>query len=245
MLDPRFLERPIAHRGLWNETRPENSLAAIRAAVAAGYGIEIDLQVSADQQAMMFHDETLDRMTDRSGWIAEQTAQRLNQLNLVGTNELIPTFAAVLKAVAGKVPLLVELKNQTLHPGSKIGPLEQAVADDLAGYEGPVAVMSFNRGMVANLARMRPDVPRGITGKCWNRSGVAKDKIAGLNDYSQLEETGSSFVSHNWRDLSMPSVTRLKAAGVPILCWTIRNPEEEATARQVADNITFERYVPA
>ena len=152
-LPAAFLAAPIAHRALHDVAagRPENSRAAVRAAVVAGYGIEIDLQLSRDGVAMVFHDETLERLTPRQGWLRDLTAADLSTTPLTGGNEGIPTFAEILTLVAGRVPLLVELKDQTLRMDDTDGRLEAATAAALQGYGGPVAIMSFNPHCLAHL----------------------------------------------------------------------------------------------
>ena len=132
-LPAAFLERPIAHRALHGPGRPENSRAAIRAAVAAGYGIEIDVQPSADGVAMVFHDADLDRLTGTAGPIRGRTAADLARLPLHGGDEGIPTLAEVLALVAGRVPLLVEIKDQDGALGPGVGALEAATAAACAG----------------------------------------------------------------------------------------------------------------
>lgn len=247
-LPPDFLARPIAHRGLHGPDAPENSLAAVRAAVAAGYGIEIDLQPSADGVAMVFHDARLDRMTNSGGLVHERPAAALRALPLAGGPETIPTLEEVLEAVAGRVPLLLELKDQSPPDGPGIGPLEAAVAQALEGYDGPVAVMSFNPRSVAEMAARAPQVPRGLTSDAWEgpeREGLSPETLSLLRELRAFDTVGACFVSHDADDLDNPALRRLKARGVPILTWTIRSPEEEERARRVADQITFEGYRPA
>lgn len=248
-LPERFLTTPIAHRGLHDKAdgRPENSAAAIRAAVAAGYGIEIDVQPSADAQAMVFHDYMLDRLTAASGPIAARPASDLADLPLLGSHEGVPTLADVLAIVDGKVPLLVEIKDQDGALGPDVGPLEAAVAAALSGYEGDVAVMSFNPNSVAAMARCLPDTPRGLVTEDFFDPGydaLPEPLRAALTRIDGFGASGASFISHNHRDLATEPVARLKSAGVPVLCWTIKSSEEEATARKIADNVTFEGYLP-
>ena len=253
MLPDAFLRVPLAHRAYHDKAagRPENSLAAIRAAVEHGYGIEIDVQPSADGRAMVFHDYVLDRLTGQTGPVRARTADELGAIGLAGGTEGIPTLEQVLALVAGRVPLLIEIKDQDGTLGPNVGPLEAAVARDLDGYAGPVAVMSFNPHAVAAMARAAPDVPRGLTTcdfapKNW--PGVPSDtrvQLAGIPDFDRV---GASFISHDARDLAAPRVAELKARGVPVLCWTIRSPEAETQAREIADTVTFEGYaasVPA
>ncbi len=243
-----FLRRPIAHRALHGAGRPENSLAAVRAAVAAGYGIEIDVQPSADRVAMVFHDYALDRLTDETGPIAQRSAADLAATPLKGDREGIPTLSQVLAEVDGKVPVLIEIKDQDGAMGPDIGSLQAWVAEALTGYRGPVAVMSYNPHVVAAMAKLAPGVPRGLTTSGWDHgnalllSAAARSHLAAIEDFDRV---GACFISHDWRNLTNPRVADLKAQGVPILCWTIRSAAEESQAREIADNITFERYAAA
>lgn len=239
---------PIAHRGLHGPGRPENSLSAARAAIAAGYGIECDLQRAADGEAMVFHDQDLDRLTGRRGPLAALPAATLAAIPLAGgSGEAIPTLAALLALVAGRVPLLIEVKDQTGHLGDEIGALEARTAALLAGYSGPVALMSFNPHSVAALAQAAPHIPRGLTScnfpaRDWPLPAARRAGLAALADFDRV---GASFVSHDRTDLANPAILARKARGVPILCWTVRSRAQEAAARRVADNITFEGYAPA
>ena len=247
MLDPSFCQIPLAHRGLHDAARArrENSLSAMQAAVDAGYGIELDLQISADGQAMVFHDETLDRMTVRAGWVASTSAAALAATPLLdGGGDTIPTLEQVLECVAGKVPLLIELKDQTLHPGGTLGPLELATAEALRGYDGPVAVMSFHPEMVANLASAAPEIARGLTGERSHDATLTRAQNDALTDYADFDRVRASFVSHFHEQLDAPAISGLKARRVPILCWTIRDQDQADTALKIADNITFEGFAP-
>lgn len=249
-----FLRLPLAHRGLHDRAqgRPENSLAAFRAAIAAGFGIELDVQPSADGGAMVFHDETLDRLTARKGPVAALPAEELGRIPLSGGEEGIPTLAQVLALVAGRVPLLIELKDQSgsLSPGHgpDAGRLEAAVAAELADYDGPVAVMSFNPHSMARLQDQAPGVARGLV-TCdfaaddW--PGVDPADLAALRGIPDLERVGGSFISHDVRDLDAPAVARIAGAGHDILCWTVRSAAQEGRARDHAQGITFEGYTPA
>jgi glycerophosphoryl diester phosphodiesterase len=245
-----FLRLPIAHRAYHDRAagRPENSRAAVRAAVAAGYGIEIDLQLSRDGVPMVFHDETLERLTPRDGWLRDLTAAELAAIPLTGGDEGIPTLAEVLELVAGQVPLLIELKDQTLRMAETDGRLEAATAAALARYTGPVAVMSFNPHCMAHMARLAPNLPRGITTSAYDPTDWAPlpadicERLRPIPDYDRVE---ASFISHEAADLNRPRVAELAAQGAAILCWTIRSPAAEAEARRIAQNVTFEHYPAA
>ncbi|MCB1389243.1 MAG: phosphodiesterase [Rhodobacteraceae bacterium] len=249
-----FLRLPLAHRALHDAgaRRPENSLPAIRAAIREGYGIEIDLQPSADGQAMVFHDHDLDRLTYETGPVAARSAAELQRIRVRSSPEPIPTLRQVLAEVAGRVPLLIEIKDQSGVFGPTNGVLEAAAATALQGYEGPVAVMSFNPSAVGHMARLAPQIARGLTtyafppedfpGEIGPELEAHRRALAAIADYDLVE---ASFISHHWRDLDRPRVAELKGQGAAVLCWTIRSPEQEAEARRVAQNITFERYLAA
>lgn len=250
-LPEALLHRPIAHRALHDRAAraPENSMPAVRAAIAAGYGIEIDLQPSADGEAMVFHDDDLDRLTHARGSVRARRTAELQSLRLRDCDEPIPTLAEVLAEVKGRVPLLIEIKDQSGRMGETDGVLEAATARALADYAGPVAVMSFNPFSVGRMATLAPAVPRGQTTYAFPAEDfpnpLTPDQEAArraLAEIADFDRVGASFISHHWRDLTRPRVTALRDQGVPVLCWTIRSPEEEATARKVAHNVTFEGY---
>ncbi|MHC9235464.1 glycerophosphodiester phosphodiesterase family protein [Pseudooceanicola sp. 502str34] len=246
-LPEAFLTTPIAHRAYHDRAqgRPENGRAAIRAAIAAGYGIEIDLQPSADGKAMVFHDYDLARLTGAEGMIRMRKAADLAELPLIGGDEGIPSFAEVLEIVAGQVPLLVEIKDQDGLLGPGVGALEAAAVADLKGYKGPVALMSFNPNSVRTCAGLAPEIPRGLTTCSFRPAdwrGVPKQRLDRLARIPDADPVGASFLSHEHRDLDRPRVQELKDRGLAILCWTIRSAEEEDRARRIAQNVTFEDY---
>ncbi|OCX65850.1 phosphodiesterase [Thioclava sp. SK-1] len=247
-LHPDFLRLPLAHRALHDRAkgRPENSRAAICAAVEAGYGIEIDLQLSCDGVPMVFHDYTLDRLTGHSGAVHAKTAAQLGATGLRDAQDGIPTLSQVLSLVDGKVPLLVELKDQDDPQGAGGGPLEQAAAQVLTQYGGPLAVMSFSPLAMARFHAAAPQIATGLTTCAYSAEhfpdmpAVLRSRLSQISDYNAI---GGSFISHQWQDLDMARVHDLKARGAAILCWTIRTSEHAAQARQIADNITFEGFL--
>ena len=248
-LPDSFLRLPIAHRALHDRSagRIENAPQSIRAAVDAGYAIEIDLQLSSDGVPMVFHDEDLDRLTGETGPLNARTAVELGRIVLTGSTDTIPTLAEVLTLIGGKVPLLIEIKDQTLVMAPTDGRLEAATANALKGYKGDVALMSFNPHSIAHMARLAPHLPRGLTTSAYQPDDWAPlpvqvcDRLRPIPDY---DPTGSCFISHEGRDLARPRVADLKAQGAKILCWTIRSAADEALVRKIADNVTFEGYLP-
>jgi hypothetical protein len=150
-----------------------------------------------------------------------------------------------LELVAGQVPLLIEIKDQDGAMGEDLGPLEAAAAKVLAAYDGPVGLMSFNPHSVALMAELLPDVPRGIVTSAyrtddWPLSTETCDHLRGIPDFDRVD---ASFVSHEVNDLDRPRIAELKASGANILCWTVKSAAQEAQAREVAQNITFEQYL--
>ncbi len=249
-LPAAFLRTPIAHRGLHDKSvgRIENSLSAIRAAVDHGYGIEIDIQRDRAGTPLVFHDYTLNRLVGTAGNLVEKTPADRAVLKLSGSDEKIPEFSEVLDLVAGRVPLLVEIKDQDMRLGTNVGPLEAEVAAALSGYEGPVAVMSFNPHSVAAFASHAPDVPIGLVTDAFVQEEwptVSAERLAELADIGDAETLGVDFVSHDHVSLRSAPIQRLQAAGMPILCWTIRSETEQSEALEVADQVTFEDYLPA
>lgn len=245
-LPTAFFKSPFAHRALHDiaDGRPENSRAAIRAAVSAGYGIEIDVQLSADGAAMVFHDYALERLTGAKGAVRVQPANALAQIQLTGGDEGIPTLPEVIDLIAGRVPLVVEIKDQDGGMGADIGPLEDATAAALRGYPGDVALMSFNPNSVARMAELAPNIPRGLVTSAyryedWPLPKATCDRLRDIPDYDRV---GASFISHEAADLNRARVSDLKARGAMVCCWTIRSAAQEADARKIADNITFENY---
>lgn len=247
-LPSALLRMPIAHRGLHGPRVPENSLAAFRAAIDAGYAIECDIQHLADGTPIVFHDYDLTRLAGDEAFVADCSADDLSGFRLLRTDERIPTLQEMLREVAGRVPLLIEIKDQDGRLGDNIGDLQDRVAETLGGYDGPVAVMSFNPEVVARFHSVAPDIPVGLTTDGFDADdwpmldADTRDRLSRIADF---ERSGAGFIAHHFRDLHDPAVLALKARGVPVLCWTVRSPQDEAMAREVADNITFEGYLAA
>lgn len=249
-LPKSFVSHPLAHRALHDVSagRPENSSSAIRAAMQAGYGVEIDVQLSADGTAMVFHDDALDRLTHEHGLVRDRTAAELSAIRLRGGDEGIPTLAEVLAQIGGAVPVLIEVKDQDGALGTDVGPLERSVAQALETYEGPAAVMSFNPHSVAALGELAPNVPRGLVTSAYIAEDWAPLPVATcdrLRDIPDYDRVGATFISHEVTDLARPRVAALKQSGAAILCWTVTSAAQERMARRVVDGITFEGYAAA
>jgi len=248
-INPEFWALPFAHRGLHNHDRAENSLAAIEAAIDAGYAIEIDVQPSSDGEAMVFHDYELERLTGEAGRIDERSAKQLSAVKLSGGGGTIPTLAEALDLIAGRVPLLIEIKDQSESFIRTDGALERRVCEcvERSGSIDSCAIMSFNPFSAEHVREFLPDVARGVVSYDFQHehdAGVAADHRADLAALRWFEETEADFVSYGAASLPTPRTDALREAGVPVFCWTIRSPEQAEVALMHCDQITFEGYLP-
>lgn len=241
-----FLARPIAHRALHGGPRVENSIAAIEAAIERDFPIEIDVQLTADAEAVVFHDYDLRRLTPEMGPVRQRSAAQLQAMPYMAGPGTIPVLAQVLDVIAGRVPLVIEIKDQDGALGADVGKLEAAVCRAIDGYEGDLAVMSFNPHSMWEMKRLCPDLPRGLVTDIfdpddWPVPIPTLDRLREIPDYDHV---GASFISHRASDLARPRVSDLKNDGAHILCWTIKSASDAKAALEVAHNVTFEGYDP-
>ena len=244
-----FINGPIAHRTLHDVKSgiPENAWEGVEEAISRGYAIEIDLQLSRDGIPVVFHDYKLNRVTDEIGFISDRRAAELEKIILKGGRKGIPRFDAFMSYIAGRVPVLIELKDQDGTLGNSPSVFETAVCKILDKYTGPVAVMSFNPFMIERCAKLSPNIPRGLITEVFkqeewpNISKLRCNKLTKITDYFTA---GATFISHDHMDLKSDEVDRLKKAGAKILCWTVRTQNEDIEARKIADSVTFENYLP-
>lgn len=234
-----------SHRGLHTTAgAPENSLAAFTASIDAGYGIELDVQTASDGTPMVFHDFSLERLTVAKGSLAAQSASVLSRLKLGNSNETIPTLAATLELVDGRAPLLIEIKSP---PRARIGPLEACIAGLLEGYQGRFAVQSFNPDSMAWFVDNAPGFVRGqIAANFISRPDPSMWWARRLV-WSKLWSCQLSrphFVSYHVLALPCPATRRVRAQGVPLLCWTVRTAAQRARAELYADSYIFEGFLP-
>jgi glycerophosphoryl diester phosphodiesterase len=240
-----LIERPIAHRGLHGGGIVENTLGAAAAAVERKYGIEVDLQLSADGEVMVFHDTTLDRLTEATGPLAARNAAELRRISLRNSDERIPTLHELLDRVAGRTPLVLELKSEWNGDDS----LAARVSEILAGYAGPVAAMSFDPQLLIALQRHAPGLPRGIVAERyyddpeWNQLPPGKRFLFG--NLLHIPRTKPHFIAYYVRDL--PALAPLIARhllGMKLLTWTVRTDSEQRRARRWANQMIFEGFRP-
>ncbi len=228
-----------AHRGLHRPEGPaENSLPAFAAAIAAGYGAECDVRLSADAIAHVFHDARLDRMVDNAtGPLAARTAAELAACALRQGSGPVPRLAALLALIAGRAPLLIELK---IDHWREIHPLCKAVLHDLRHYDGPAAVMSFHPGVSRWFHHFGRAIPHGLVMTEENRKGARGRAMRHL----AIGCARPDFLAYDIRDLPSPLVQSLRAKGMPVLSWTVRDASQWQTVAAEADAPIFEGSVP-
>lgn len=233
--------RPFAHRGLHDGRagRPENSLAAFAAAVADGYGIELDVQAAADGQAMVFHDWSLVRMTGADGGIRDHDASVLSGLRLQQSRQMIPTLAQVLELIAGRSPVIVEIKSAP----DQLGAAEEAAFRVLETYNGPFAVTSFNPRSLAWFRNRAPSWPRGQNSGSRHFSAALPvwRRLAGRY-LLDIDRARPNFFVYDRLDLPCWSASRVRAAGKPLLTFTVRDRAEMRRLAPYIDNVIFEGF---
>jgi glycerophosphoryl diester phosphodiesterase len=239
--------RPVAHRGLHGAGAVENTPSAFSAAIAAGYAIELDLQITADGEAVVYHDDALGRLTDGSGRLAALTAAELSRVAFKATADRIVTFGELLDLVAGRATLVIELKSHwDADPR-----LPRRAAAVLAGYGGPAALMSFDPFQIATVRAAAPAVVRGlIAQRVGGRpshgasQGLAARLRRSAGYLANLVRARPQFLAYAVADLPALPPRIAHALGLPVLTWTVRTEADRAAAAKWADQIIFEGWRP-
>lgn len=241
--------RPIAHRGYHDAARGciENTPSAVTAALDKNFSIEVDLQESADGQPIVFHDDTLDRLTFDSGPVIARTAAELRAVRMRGTDDPMWLLDDLLALVDGRVGLCIEIKSRFRRTPSR--DFIAAIAASLQRYDGPAAVKSFDPDMLALMRQAAPEIPRGALGdgardlKEWGRASRV-ERFA-LRHMLHAPRTRPSFVSYWVKDLPAPAPSLLRRLfGLPLITWTVRTPEDRKRADLFADQMVFEGFDP-
>ncbi|MES2894416.1 MAG: glycerophosphodiester phosphodiesterase [Pseudomonadota bacterium] len=231
---------PVAHRGLWaKDGAPENSLGAFQAACKAGYGIELDVQLSADGEAMVFHDEDLERMTGVKGRLRDRTAADLAELRLKETDEPIPTLMDTLAIVGQRAMVHVELKT----PFGEVGPLEKRVHDILIDHAGPVCVIGFNPYSHAWFADRFPGVLRGLDSYNYKRAPhLAEEQREAFARLEHVAIARPHFLALSVDMVGDPRAKAFRDKGMPVVAWTVRDKGQWETIKPHCDNLIFEGF---
>jgi glycerophosphoryl diester phosphodiesterase len=227
--------RPIAHRGLHdgNRLRWENTLSAFEAAAAAGYAIECDVVLSSDGVPMVFHDLTLERLTGVQGEVIARSSGELGELRIGGTQDRIPALAQALALIAGRVPVVIELKGHDAADARLVA----AVAGALGSYSGQAAIMSFDPWLVRRFPIDAPGIAGGLTAE-----GM---KASDMEAHCAMLAHGIGFVSYCVDHLPNRFVTLCRERlNMPVITWTVRNPDQVKRTFDHADQMTFEGFLP-
>ncbi|MGH6726820.1 MAG: glycerophosphodiester phosphodiesterase family protein [Pseudolabrys sp.] len=242
-----LIARPIAHRGLHDAAAGavENTASAFGAAVAGNYGIETDLQISADGEAFVHHDDALGRLTEGSGRLADMTSAEIKAVRFKTSSDRMMTLGDLCDFVGGRATLLLELKSH--FDGDRR--VAQRAAAVLANYAGPAAVMSFDPLLIEAARAASPGLPRGIiaernyTDHEWDRLPASEKRCMAF--FLHANRTRPNFIAYSVTDL--PAATPLIARsvfGLPLLTWTVRSEDDRARAARWADQIIFEGWRP-
>jgi glycerophosphoryl diester phosphodiesterase len=240
-----LIARPIAHRGLHDAAHgiPENTAGAMRAAIAGSYGIETDVQISADGEAMVHHDDALGRLTEGEGRLDSLSTAELKRVPFRDSDEHMMTLGELCDLVAGRVTMLVELKSR--FDGDPRLPAR--VASVLAGYRGPVAPMSFDPRQLAMLRQKAPRLTRGIVAAKY-RPHPYWDRMPawmryGMGSLVPALTARPQFVAYGIADLPAPAPLLARyVLGMPLLTWAVRTPQERQRAARYADQMIFEGF---
>jgi glycerophosphoryl diester phosphodiesterase len=239
--------RPVAHRGLHDRARGilENMPGAVQAAIAGNFSIEVDLQLTADGEAMVHHDDALGRLTEGSGTLRDMTAAALKAVAFKDTAERMMSLGELLALIAGRTPLIIEVKSH--FDGDR--KLVRRMSEVLRAYQGPVAGMSFDPDQVLALRELMPALPRGITAEStytqaeWPEASPAQRR--NMTHLRHASATRPQFVAYRVDDLpaSAPWIAR-NIFGLPLLAWTVRTPDQRQRAARHADQVIFEGFTP-
>ncbi|MDJ0614916.1 MAG: glycerophosphodiester phosphodiesterase family protein [Rhizobiaceae bacterium] len=226
-------DRPIAHRGLHNAEGGifENTLSACKAAMDANYAIEVDLQPSADGVPMVFHDYTLDRITDRTGDVRDCLARELQEIRIMDTQDTIPTLKQLLDLIQGKVGIVLELKGK---PGNDNG-FVKSVTAELESYPGNAAIMSFHHHILEDARELKLSVPLGLTAEGDDKH---YDMHRAITDKAEPD-----FLSYEVSNLDCRYVAEYQKTKRPIICWTVRTSQDMAMSAAYAHQPTFEGFM--
>lgn len=237
---------PIAHRGLHDTAAGivENTPSAAERAVQAGFAVECDVQITADGEAVVFHDFTLDRLTHGQGRVDALPASALADIPMRQTSDRITRLDAYIEAIADRVPLIVEIKSR--FDGDLT--LARRTAEIVRGYRTRIALMSFDPDIVQALHQLAPDSPIGIVAEAsyaddeWQDLPVERREE--LMHFLHIDRSKPQFIAWHVGDFPHPTPVVARHFGVLVLAWTVRGEEHRRLAARFADQIIFEGFDP-
>lgn len=235
-------DKPFAHRGLHDSVTGsvENSLSAFLAANGQGHGFELDVQLSKDGKAMVFHELSLTRLTGQSGEIQDFTAVQLSKFKLGPSDDVIPTLAVVLAKADPELPILIEIKGDQV----RYDDIAQAVYQDISDYSGPVAIMSFTPEIILWFQKHAPQIHRGLVAtpiKAVDKDNHLPDSYFSIPKQKLLiDQLGVDFIAYDINALPNEVTEYCRGQKIPVLTWTVRTDEQKQKAQQYTDNIIYE-----
>ena len=249
LIAPRFGRRDMsamtghwyAHRGLWNAERPENSLPAFRAAVEGGYAIETDVHITRDDRLVIFHDNDLKRMCGVDRKLSDCTLAELRACRLAGTDCQLPTLDEFLETVAGRVPLLIEIKTDR-----RVTRLCELLNERLKTYRGPYMIESFDPRAVRWYRKNRPDILRGqLTFGLVEPSALPKTTLYRLLASQTMNVLGRpDFIAAEAETAHSLPLRLLRLWPVHWVAWTVRSQAEMDRLKPSYETQIFEQFIP-
>lgn len=228
----------FAHRGLHGDGAAENSMTAFRRAIEAGYGIELDIRLSKDGKLVVYHDATLERVSGINEKVENKTLEELKEIKLLDTEDTVAAFGDVLNLVSGKVPLLVEIKEE--HGSTAV---TEAAIKVLSDYEGDFIVESFNPFSLALIRKRMPDALRGILSDNFLKNKKHRSPTFFIVQYMLTNFlVRPDFVAFEKNGYKNPSFRICRALGALSFAWTTTSEDEEnAALAHGFDGLIFER----
>ncbi|MBL4613055.1 MAG: hypothetical protein JKY91_04865 [Emcibacter sp.] len=229
---------PFAHRGLHGPltSHVENSPSAFQAANDRGHGFELDVLLSKDGKAMVFHDVSLERLTGQTGQIQDFTAAQLTSFTLTDSNDTIPTLKELLTVTDRNYPVLIEIKGDQ----GQLDQIAKAVYDDIRDYSGPVAIMSFYPDIIRWFQKHAPHVLRGLVATPLNDGEMPEAFFSLANQTSLIVSLAVDFIAYDITALPNTVTEYCRAQNIPVLTWTVRTEELRRKAAQYTDNRIYE-----
>lgn len=249
MTEPLF-PNPVAHRGLHDRAKGviENSASAFEAAIAGGFAIECDVQLTSDGVPVIFHDDNMKRLLGKDGAVADCAASEITSSPLLDSaaGDCPQRFADFLAQIAGRALLQIELKHQRDTTGTQL--LARSVAEVLKSYKGPVTIESFDPNLLTAIRQFGFAGQRGIItydyADVGEDSHLSEDQRYTLRHLLHWHETQFDFISCSKDALHLPAIVFWRALGKPVTAWTIRSQAEADAASALADQVVFEGFLP-
>ncbi|MCF8474573.1 MAG: hypothetical protein K9G26_07745 [Emcibacter sp.] len=229
---------PFAHRGLHGPKtgHVENSLSAFQNANKQGHGFELDVLLSKDNKAMVFHDTALKRLTSLSGNIQDYTAEELSHINLTGSDDYILTLKNILNNIDPHYPILVEIKGDQ----GQYNVIAKAVFEDICHYSGPIAIMSFYPDIITWFKKNAPEISAGFVATSTSDGELPPEYFDTKFQIDLIDQLHVDFIAYDIKVLPNSVTQYCRQKKIPVLTWTVRTEEQRQNAARNTDNIIYE-----